>query len=699
MTNRPMPIRSGEEAFRPRARIIRAIGEDLISNEFIAITELVKNAYDADAHLVQIEFEPPIESGAGALVVADDGHGMTLEALKTAWLEPATPTKLRAPRSPNGRRVTGEKGLGRFAAARLADTLILESIAAGTRVVARVGWRAFQQEDSYLDQIRFKWEEYPSAPDDRPGTRLRLVTLHDDWSEASFRRLRAELARLVAPQRGDDTFTISLALPSAFSHLTGQITPPAILSRPHYSLSGSMSAEGHVVGTGTSEDGEFSLDRVIAVSGGATPRCGAFAFEISVWNRDAENLATLAVSLGSTQRDLRRDLDEACGVSIYRDGFRVLPYGGADNDWLRLDLRRVQNPTMRLSNNQVVGALYIGADANPALRDQTNREGLVESHAFSDLRDCVRAVLTEIESVRYRSRRRRPKRDARPPLFAALAIEPIRVAFRQRYPADADFLSYLDERTAEVDAAVGEVQEVLARYRRLATLGQLVDVVLHDGRTPVAAIANECDLARRDLQRASSLEPLRQILVAKLDTIGTQTEVLSSLLRRIAPFGGRKRGRPAPRALEEMVADAFAIYRRRLEELAVTVTLPQGSTLVTADPAEIQQILANLLDNAVYWLEKVPKGTRAIAVQVRRTAGGTVEILFSDSGPGVPEEVRQHIFEPYFSTKPDGIGLGLTIAGETAAEYEGTLELVAPGPLPGANFRVLLRRRMGESKV
>lgn len=699
MTDGPRPTRSGEEAFRPRARIIRAIGEDLISNEFIAITELVKNAYDADAHLVRIEFESPVRKGAGALIVADDGHGMTLDVLKTAWLEPATPSKLRAPRSLGGRRVTGEKGLGRFAAARLADGLILESIVAGTRVVARVEWGAFQKEDSYLDQVRFQWEEYATAPDDRPGTRLRLETLHDDWSEASFRRLRAELARLVAPQRGEDTFTIALALPSAFSHLTGQITPPAMLARAHYRLAGSMSAEGHLMATGNSEDGEFPLDRVITVSGGTPPRCGPFAFEISVWNRDAENLATLAMSLGSTQRDLRRDLDEACGVSIYRDGFRVLPYGGADNDWLRLDLRRVQNPTMRLSNNQIVGALYIAADANPALRDQTNREGLVESQALNDLRDCVRAILGEIESVRYRSRRRRPKRDARPPLFAALAIEPIRMAFHERYPGDAEFLSYLDERAAEAGAAVDEVQEVLARYRRLATLGQLVDVVLHDGRTPVAAIANECDLARRDIQRAPSLEPLRQVLVAKLDTIGKQTEVLSSLLRRIAPFGGRKRGRPVPRPVEEMVGDAFSIYHGRLGELAVTVTLPQGSTLVTADPAEIQQILANLLDNAVYWLEKVPKATRAIVVQVRKAGDGAVEILFSDSGPGVPEEVRQHIFEPYFSTKPDGIGLGLTIAGETAAEYGGTLELVAHGALPGANFRVLLRRRMGEDKA
>ena len=109
------------------------------------------------------------------------------------------------------------------------------------------------------------------------------------------------------------------------------------------------------------------------------PQCGPFSIELRVWDRDA--LGCLAHERGATITDVRRDLDAAAGINIYRDGFRVLPYGEPRNDWLRLDLRRVQNPAMRLSNNQIMGYVLISADKNSQLRDQSNREGLIEGPA------------------------------------------------------------------------------------------------------------------------------------------------------------------------------------------------------------------------------------------------------------------------------------------------------------------------------
>ena len=505
MTEEANPVRRGSEALRPRARIIRAIGEDLISNEIIALVELIKNAYDADAHHVSIEFESPLRKGSGRLVVKDDGHGMTLNILKSAWLEPATISKRQRQRSPGGRRVTGEKGLGRFAAARLAEALSVESIASGEskRVVAELDWEAFQKEDRYLDEIKCNWEEQDVELGTPPGTVLRLDRLHDDWGEASFRRLRGELARLVARPKQEDPFDIELRLPSAFREQAGPIASPPIVGRPHYTLRGSVSAEGHLVAQAHVGVGDVSVDHVIKLDNGRVPRCGPFELEFKVWDRDRDTLGSLAASLGSTLRDLRRDLDEASGVSIYRDSFRVLPYGGPANDWLRLDLRRVQNPTLRLSNNQIVGSIYITADANQDLRDQTNREGLVESPALQDLRGTVIEVLARLETLRYEARHPRLVSENATPLFRGLDLEEVKDSFSRRYPGDTEFLAYLEERNQKIKSSVEQVQQVLVRYRRLATLGQLIDVVLHDGRTPVASISNECDLARRDLQQTS----------------------------------------------------------------------------------------------------------------------------------------------------------------------------------------------------
>src|SRR5205085_4732768 len=120
-----------------------------------------------------------------------------------------------------------------------------------------------------------------------------------------------------------------------------------------------------------------------------TAVCGPFDIELRVWDRERKSLGRLAEAIGSTTQTIQQDLDEAAGISIYRDGFRVLPYGEPQNDWLRLDMRRVQNPTTRISNNQVVGALFISADDNAPLQDQTNREGLKRGQALEDLMELT----------------------------------------------------------------------------------------------------------------------------------------------------------------------------------------------------------------------------------------------------------------------------------------------------------------------
>ncbi len=682
----------GNEKLRPRARIIRAVGEDLISNETIALIELIKNSYDADAHRVTITFEPPLAIGQGAIVVEDDGHGIPLETLRSAWLEPATATKKTVRYSPNGRRVTGEKGLGRFASARLADRMNVESTATGLRrrVKADFDWGEFRKEERFLDEISCHWEEHRSPPGGGTGTVLRLEGLRDEWTAESFRKLRAELARLVARPRPGDAFSIELLLPSAFKDQEGPITSPVILGRPHYALIGSLSGEGHLTGNLTTGQTTSAIDEVLKLERGRPPRCGPFAFEMKIWDRDRDALGALAEELQTTLRDLRRDLDEASGVSIYRDSFRVLPYGGPADDWLRLDLRRVQNPTMRLSNNQIVGAVHISADGNPALRDQTNREGLVESQALDDLRRCVVEILARVETERYRNRRAggHGDRSKGTGLFRDFDFSPVRESFQQRYPGDKEYLARLAAWEHAFKASVKEVQDVLVRYRRLATLGQLIDVVLHDGRTPVAAISNETDLARRDLKGGAIPTIARDRLLQRLEAIRRQTDVLSALFRRIAPFGGRKRGRKVRQSIEKLIADAFAILARRIEDLQVRTSLPSGDTPVAVEATDMQQVFVNLLDNALYWLEKTPPAQRAIVVECHRVDGGGVELLFCDSGPGVPDEARDFIFNPYFSTKPDGVGLGLTIAGEIATEYGGSLELITSRLLPGANFRL-----------
>ncbi len=691
---KPKAVRRGSATLRPRARIVRTIGRDLISNEVVALVELIKNAYDADARKVRIVFEEPLEPSRGGILIEDDGVGMSLGIIKKAWFEPATISKTRDTTTAEGRRVTGEKGIGRFAAARVAQAMEVETVAKGSRKLVRVrlDWSRFDDESLYLDEVKCRWDEAQAPRSRRHGTRLHLSGLNDPWREESFARLRGELSKLVSPNRSKNDFEITLEVPERFKEFAGIISPPPILGKPHYRLVGSVDAQGQLDAEYTGPDTKkpVSVSDKISLAKGRLPESGPFRFEFRVWDRDSLN--PLADELGSTVRKLRQDLDSACGISIYRDDFRVLL---ADNDWLRLDLRRVQNPTMRLSNNQVVGAVFVTADGNKGLRDQTNREGIVSSPAFTDFKQVLINSLSKLEVKR--DSHRRAERPEKPitGLFGALDIAPLREYIEKRYPDDAELKTFLGEKTKVFEHGVAEVQQVLARYRRLATLGQIIDVVLHDGRTPVAAISNETILARRDIEKAGDGSIDAESLQRRLTTISQQAEMLSTLFRRLSPFSGRKRGRPTETAIETIISEAFELFHKRTSELHVKVNLPDGRTVVTADQAEMQQIFVTLLDNALYWLEKTDPEKREITVQVSKQSGELV-ILFSDSGPGVPEDVRDRIFDPYFSTKPDGVGLGLTIAGETAAEYDGALELIAGGPLAGATFRVSLRKRIGE---
>jgi signal transduction histidine kinase len=693
--------RSGSAKFRPRARIIQALGRDLISNEIIAIQELIKNSYDADATRVTITFEEPLLPGKGAVTIADNGDGMALDVIKSAWMEPATVSKLRKKQTKKGRRVTGEKGIGRFAAARIARVLEMTTFPRGRREEINVcfDWGAFENESRYLDQIKCKWSVKSVASSRSHGTILRMIGLCDEWDEDekrdkdSFTNLRAELSRLVAPLTKDE-FTIKLKLPDRFEQWAGLITPPEVLGKPHYYLRGSMDGKGELTASYQGPDGSGDLlengNRPrISLRGKSGPKCGSFKFEFRVWDRQPEDLEPLAKEIGSTVRDIRRDLNAASGISVYRDNFRVLI---PENDWLRLDLRRVQNPTLRVSSNQVVGKVFISADHNQGLRDQTNRQGIVDTPELDDFKACLIDILSRLEVKRDDHRRRARPSPSGTGIFEKLQLAPIRTFLVNRYPNDKELSGFLDRATQTFDEGLGEVQQVLARYRRLATLGQLIDVVLHEGRTPLSTIRNEIRLAVGDFDRPD--ERLRVRLTSRFQVITEQADLLGLLFKRLGPFSGRRRGRPVRLTLEQLIRNSFDLFEEKLRELKIAILLPSGETWVTVDPSEMQMIFVNLLDNSLYWLAQVAEHVREIVVQLQAT-NRVLQVIFSDSGLGIPEEVRERIFDPYFSTKPEGVGLGLTIAGETAAEYDGTLELLATGPLPGATFRVTLQKRLG----
>src|SRR5690606_20064448 len=131
-----------------------------------------------------------------------------------------------------------------------------------------------------------------------------------------------------------------------------------------------------------------------------------------------------------------------------------------------------------------------------------------------------------------------------------------------------------------------------------ATLGGIVDKILHDGRQPLAKIQTEAGLGKEmaeDLMESSPDFPRVKDFEASYRKIVGQSSILRDVFRRVEPFGGRKRGRPKKYYIEELVREIFLIYEKELDESSINVELPDSETLVSIDTTELSEIFTNLI--------------------------------------------------------------------------------------------------------
>ncbi|MCF1957820.1 ATP-binding protein, partial [Escherichia coli] len=203
---------------KPRARLIRTIGDRLISGPEAAIIELVKNSYDADSPSVEITIIPPSSDFSGKIIVKDEGHGMSYENILNDWLEPATDTKNKNKSSRSGsRQVLGAKGVGRFASASLGKSLKMTSVSKLDNEIYEIStlsldWDIFENK-KYLEDIDIDIDRRRTGNLTQSGVTIEIFDISTIWNEKKLRKLIRELRRLATPQYSLNTkFSIYLNL-------------------------------------------------------------------------------------------------------------------------------------------------------------------------------------------------------------------------------------------------------------------------------------------------------------------------------------------------------------------------------------------------------------------------------------------------------------------------------------------------------
>lgn len=736
MTNPSSAVR-----MRPFARLLTMLGEQLIKNDRIALVELIKNSYDADATAVEIRFEnfgPDLETQSDSrIVITDNGDGMTRDVVENHWLNPATDVKAaqksagRA-RTRGGRVIQGEKGIGRFAMFKLGSTVALATRARGedseTSTTLDI---AFLDEDGdpgaapaqepvrYLDELEAHLTErdpeifIDGSDYGTQGTQLTIGALRSKWSREALMRLHEDLMRLqplrglITGDAGEDPHALNITY-----LVNGQI--PDFLEDPEAVLDGlAPRAVLKVVGTYESESNSFDFEindehrnvpiaspEILGlalysrfVSKKREPRqfeCGDFAFEFLVFDI-RQTGADLRHELNPVEKNFVRDRR----IYLYRDGVRVLPYGDPDDDWLQLDvIRGTVRANSLLSNDQTIGFVYISQENNPHLRDKTNREGLIDAGpAYNDFRILLQLFVNYLRKgdfERYLSASRVEKDTERRRQVAAVdaRLKAVRALLRD----DSAAAATLDE-FAEAYAAERRVmRERVERTEDLAGVGMSVETASHD----IVATANQAFREAKILVEQLGYELGRDHEVSR--RARQLTDSISFIVSRLQDVQGlfvSSRRRAKKLDVVQYVRKIESIYSRALRDAAITVEYAGDLHLeATTHDATLLQVFLNLVDNAIYWLDvaKVEDPTISLTIDA-----GKREVLFEDNGPGINHLDVPYVFEPFFSAKGDeGRGLGLYIARQVARRDGFELELVTPDH-PDERVPAKFRFSVGES--
>ncbi len=666
--------------FQPRARLLRLIGGELVSDEIVAVMELVKNAYDADATRVNVTFTGVTVEGKGEILIEDDGHGMDMATLLGCWMQPGGSTKQGDANrvSRGGRRLLGEKGIGRFAADKLGNALELVTRArnAPEELRATIDWAAFENEHRMLSDVTAKWERRTPASSDSFGTSLKISGLRTTWTERLFRKLCMRLARLRSPFEAADSFRIVMHSDD-FPDYSGEIVTDYLAKAP-YRLEAAFDGTQNI---SIRIHGEAPREMVWNGAGALT--CGAVRVRLFAFD-----LETPAIAKIGPNRDVRAWLKEWTGVSIYRDAFRVWPYGEPHDDWLRLDQRRVNNPTFCLSNNQIIGFVEIGRQTNPELVDQTNREGIIQSRAFADLQRLVHFVLQQLEQDRL-SRRHPVERRPEPrqaPAQASIVDKLAELVGHLPKVQGREAQSLVRDVREHVEREEGYYRAFVSGYSELAAVGQAVPGIL-----------GAIDPLLRDVQR--EVDTLRKLLAGQksaavtksLRSIADGCNGIEKRLQVLAPMQGNHSVRRRAIDVIETLNALEKHFAPLFEERNVSLKIEASRGLARAEirPENLYRVLHALVANSLDWLQGEKSPEVKIAVS---TTDSECILLVSDNGRGMPKEIHTKVFEPMYSGREGARGMGLTIARNIVRACGGDI-VVLNTRRKGATLKITLPRK------
>lgn len=702
--------------------VIDRLGKELVARQETAVSELAKNAYDADATEVQLNFIETNDIG-GTLVISDNGQGMTRDEVVNGFMRISSTNKIHNPLSNIFKRKrAGQKGIGRFAVQRLGLglTIITQRPDLDFALKLTINWNDYTG-DADLGTIYNRLIEIPKQKS--CGTELIIEKLRDKWSEASIKRIFRYVSDIIQPfvlmpikkqgeiekqelQRISDNFTIHFFKTDNSKKKSVADNQKMIYDYAIAEIDGYVDEQGKGMYSITSK--KLNLDEIGSIS--SDPDLEDVPFRhLSEVNFKAYYFIYEPDIIPATQSTTIRKLAQTQGgVRLYRNGFRVLPYGEPSNDWLKLDKSSRQRSILPShANINFFGFVQLKDDENK-FYETSSREGLTENEALIELQNFVYRTLmsgvlkvAELRNIKITSGQEKDeqgvweKMDLRiknishtlEELDQALDGETTSIEVRRKRRKKIQQIQQSITEIAKIQKEeLNNFIKEKSMLRVLSAVGLTISQFVHEIKYYLeniqSDIAHLLVVFKNDELALKRVNILKQNFSTFADYTSYFDNVVSqNIIRDLRPLD-----------LRNVVNDFIKSFDNEANPSlnAFVTPLFKRYRLFTRSmhPSEWSSILFNLYTNSIKAIKR--KGVIGrILIACGDLDENTLYLEFSDNGDGIPKEIEEKIFDEFFTTTTSqnfenfsisnqisGTGLGLKIVKDILSSYRGKIYVI-----------------------
>lgn len=699
--------------FSVDAGVIDRLGSELVARQETAVSELIKNAYDADATHVKLIFENTASVG-GRLYISDNGSGMSRDELINGFMRIASTSKIHNKYSSKFRRSrAGQKGIGRFAVQRLGQKLIIrtQSDESDIALELSIDWKDYQN-DTDLFSISNSIKEIPQLPNS--GTTLIIDDLSDKWSKASIKRIYRYISEIIQPfslsddiNHSNNNFTVTL------SKMENAISEDIVDSRLNVYDYATAIIDGKISDDGIGHFDIYSEKLDINESGfiGNDPNNDNVPFNKlnNVKFRAYYFIYKSNLIPKMHETAIQKLASQFGGIKLYRNSFRVLPYGEAGDDWLKLDAstrRRTLLPVH--ANINFFGFVEI-TDNNNQFQETSSREGLIENDAFIQLQNFVyRSILTSVVRI---AELRNIKIISNQKKYDKTHYEKIEITINNIATTIEELDKILDTETGSIttkrrskqkfEAAKAEFlklrklqkeeQEIAFKeksmLRVLGSIGLTIGQFIHEIKYYLDNIKSDIRYLSNQLINNEQLYQRLQLLEKNFSEFHTYTSYFNNVMsnnviRELEPI-----------EIRTVVDDFIESIKPDCEKSNIHINKPiYNGVLLYTKPmhtSEWSSILFNLFTNSKKAIYKT--GNMGLLGVECGVSENMIYLEFSDNGIGISKDIEDRIFDEFFTTTSGlnydeidsnnailGTGLGLKIVKDIIDSYKGNICVVAP---------------------